>query len=282
MLKKRVLFLFFIIFSWNISSEVVISQMTSSILQESYDSSPDNLFMEGKLQVGETSYPIIYYREKNRENYFNISVKIDNELTRYKQNKDETLTSGTQSFYTTEIPIEILDYPLRSREYTVLERSNLYEFKGISCNKILVLHTNRVIEEEKKEEGLDSIDPLDAYIMSTTNLNDEFTLETEPEPEPLPVIIPDYEKLIFTVSEMSDLVMEVQFYKAKKDREPAYIYEAVNLHFIDGFYTVTSWRIRDVKKDITIQVNLNQETLTHDRMKVNPKHRNMISFYGVR
>lgn len=276
MFKKRVLFLFFVIFSWNITSEVVISQGNSSILQKSYETNPEELFMEGLLIQDETSYPFVLYREKNSDDYFNLSIKQDNQSVRFKQTGEKSLSSGEKNILDTEIPLELLQYPLRSREYTVLERSNLYKFKELSSNKILVLHKDPVVPEE-----VDAEEPILNEEESEMESTDEDAESITP-PTPQIVIIPDYEKLIITVSEMSHTIMEVQYYREKTDREPAYIYEAINIHFIEGYYTVTNCRLTDVKSETTIEFQYNQESVMYNKSDIPPKYRSMTTFYGVR
>ena len=145
MIKKKVIILFFSMCLANIFAD-------NNLLIDSYNNSSAKFYTKGIItnSDGKTSN-ITIYKEKNRDNFFDISILIDSDLF---QNSSKELNevyfknnfSNNNSTFYENLPLELLNLGFRNRDFTILETSASFKFKGLKTNKLLS------VEKEYLEE----------------------------------------------------------------------------------------------------------------------------------
>ncbi|MBN2619201.1 MAG: hypothetical protein JXR64_12885 [Spirochaetales bacterium] len=251
MLKKRVIILFFAIFSSLIYSENTILNDGSKIFNDSLASIPKNLFIEGQLENGELSIPIIYYQEKNSLGDISISIKQDLNQSKMVFDKDKNKYLGSKNLLNTNVDIEILNYYIRNRVITILEKSSTFKYKNLKSNKILMV-------EEKNPNNIDNLEE-SSFITSSNE---------------------KYKKIIYIIASESKTILRKEFYLNIDDKTPYIIMDAIDINYIENNYIVTEWEITNLDKKIKIKFN--NKTVIVNKNDISNIYADMLSFSGVR
>lgn len=269
MLKKRIIILFLTLFLFKTYSNTGSSLSNNSILDSYYTSSPDQFFTKGIIAIDGKNTSFELYSEKNSEGFNNFSININENLykTISKEYKDlfelnSIKIHGDSVFYNTLLPLELLNYPIRNKEYTILEKYSSFKYKNLRSNKILIKDKIEIIPVPVIDQnGL----PIDIIRISKNNY------------------LPDkYEKIIYIISNESNIILRKEFYLRNNDRAPKYIIEVNSIKYIGGYYIATDWTIKEPSSSNMINFKYNVETIIYNKKDVSNKFSQMISFYGVR
>lgn len=296
MLKKRIIFIFLTLFLIEANANTTIGLLSKKIVDDQEKSKPDNFFVSGILTIEDIETPFKIYTEKNNY-YSDFSIYIEDSLIMskteeyrdlYQENNNKIISS--HKLLNSFIPIDILNYPLRNRDYSLLEKSIVYKYKNLKANKILI--KDKVIEEP--EPIIDELTSTEDEPTSTEDVivNPEIVNELAQETTKVETNIVEiekskfeinkYKKIIYTIAEGSDIVLNKEFYLNEDDLKPIYIYDVDSIKYIDGFYIPTEWSLTDFNTQIKISFKYNTETINYSKDKISNEFEKMTNFYGVR
>jgi hypothetical protein len=272
MFRKRVFILFFIFILFNLSAESDISSSDKKIVDEVNNNSPNNFFTIGELTINEEIKQIVIYIEKNRDNFNNLSIKVDDELlkvtnsvTESKFNKNGKKVTNNFPFLDTTIPLSVINHVNRNSDYLIIDKPSRFTYKNLKCYKILVKEKEKL---EIEEEMTDITDQMSAIQTSVTKVKD-----LDPEV---------FQKTIYYISDISSIILKKEFYKNKDDRDPAYTIDSESINYINNHYIVTEWKITDIKSKQEIKFRYNIETMIYNKEDILREFNTLTSFYGVR
>ncbi len=323
MLKKRVFILFFSLFLFNLNAESKNSLLNAELLEDSYTNSSKQLFSHGVIIKEDITTPITIYRVKNKFNFYDFSIKIEDDIYKSSSkefdelsNKNSKRVIGENTFFDT-LPLDILNYGLRNREYTLIEKAITFKYKGLETNKILI--TQKEIIEEPEEiilieestfiddslttEEFTSTDEIMIIEEATTtdkttsseesnstvestlssddigadSKNNETVVSVKPTFKPA-----KYKKLIYYQAKDTNQILRKEFYFDKTDRNPEYIVETNGINFINGYYIEIEYSITNFKTDQTYIFKYNTETMLYNKEKITNEFKDMTNFYGVK
>lgn len=293
MLKKRIIILFLTLFLFKAFANTNQNLLSSKIIEDQEKSKPENFFSTGTLTLLNNKIPFEIYIEKNQ--YFsNLSIHIQDSTLKSKTEEfedffqsDNNKIDGSNKIGTTNIPLELLNYPLRQRDYTILEKSIVYKFKNLKSNKILI--TNKIVEipEIIETEVVEPVDNIEEQNIDTETEAVEEIDTTNNDVEEMELVNTieidnKYKKLIYIVAEGSNIVLRKEFYLDEDDRDPKYIYEVESIKYIDGYYIPNEWSITEETTKTRALFLYNTDTITYVEKMIPNQYENMTSFNGVR
>ncbi|MGL1894590.1 MAG: hypothetical protein OCD02_23395 [Spirochaetaceae bacterium] len=288
MLKRTIVLFFISLLSICFINADSISD--KSYFDEYYKNSVPTFFAEGEIEFNEIVTVFAVYKEKNKFNHYNLSIKIDNKIYKIVANEttdlfyiDKTKVTDKDFFYSLPIPLNVLNNALRNRDYILLEKSSRFKFKNIRSNKISVL--NKVVEITNditdstvlKVSSINEENPVDEIIPEASNYN-----ITKDVKKIVPIKENIYSQIDYIISANTPVILKKEFYLTKKSRIPLYIYETNKINYINGHYTETEWMLTNTKTDESIIFRYNIQSILYNKQDVSKEFGSMISFYGVK
>lgn len=274
MLNKRIILIFLTLITFKVYSESKLDQQNIKIIEDQYNSLPDNFFVEGIISIENQVSSFQLYQEKNSF-FTSQSITVENQLLKSKSDEYFDLFSlnngkiiGTHKFLNTFLPLEILNFPLRNREYTILEKAIVYKYKNLKANKILIIDKKNEIKEFTNTYNEESI------------IDNSYELDVVVEETPFESN--KYEKLIYTIAEGSNIILKKEFFLNENDRIAKFIYEVENIKYIDGYYIPVEWYYSDSNKSNTLRFKYDTNSIVYTKEKVPNEFSKMATFYGVR
>lgn len=296
MLKKRLIFIFLTLFLIDANANTTVGLLSKKMVEDQEKGKPDSFFVSGILTIEDIETPFKIYTEKNK--YFSdFSIYLEDSLIMSKTEEYRDLfqennnkISSSYKLLSSFIPLDILNYPLRNRDYTLLEKSIVYKYKNLKANKILI--QDKVIEEP--EPIIDDLTSIENEPTSTEDeiVNPKLVNELEQETTKVETNIVEiekskfeinkYKKITYTIAEGSDIILNKEFYLNVDDLKPLYIYDVDSIKYIDGFYIPTEWSLTDFNTKQKISFKYNTETIIYSKEKISNEFEKMTNFYGVR
>jgi len=280
MLKKRVIFLFFAFFSISLFSQNI---SIDKIVENIFKNSPDTLFLQGIISNNDTVNNFYLYRVKNRDNFFDLSLLLNNDVFKISSKTNSEITYknneniSDNNLFLKDLPLDLLNYGLRNREYQLLSE---IKYKGIEVYKVIIIDKVVPIIIDKIEDLVsDQVDsePLESeneIIENNSSIDKDFTNDIE--------INNKFKKIILYISKETGVIIKEEFYSQKTDREPLFIKDVKNINYINGFYIPVFWEINSLKSKQTYLVKYNNETISYNKTDIPNNMENMTNFYGVK
>jgi len=318
---KRSVLVFLIISLFNIF--VINSQniIDKNLLEDSFNASSEMLFAQGSIssKKGIDSFKI--YRTKNRDGFFDLSIKINEDLYQLSAKKTNDISYKNNSkmednnYFYDSLPLDLLNYGFRNVDFKILEKSSVFKYKGLNADKILVTEKEEVIEAPTIEENttsdeipsieentiedseivnetstfLDLSKSQDSSLINNNKEENSYPLTpltpsiiTQPKEDKVVYEPAKYKKIVLYLGEDNNLILRKEFYSNITDREPKYIVEANSINFINGFYIIVEYNISDIENNRDYILKYNTQTLDFSDNELVGTDRRMSNFYGVK
>ncbi|OQY40777.1 MAG: hypothetical protein B6229_00900 [Spirochaetaceae bacterium 4572_7] len=281
MLKKRVIVLFFILSTICLFGDTKESVSDKAFIDKGYEAAPKVFFATGKVITNEKEFPITIYREKNKNNFYNLSIKMDNDIYKITSGELETIfnlnnveLSGDVLLKNSNIPLDILNYSLRNMDYNVLSKSRSFKYLEIPTNKILIKEKKII---KKVTPTVLDMEPRD---LDANNIEPRFVEESNKDVESINFLPEKYKKVIYYQGELPSISLKKEFYLNKSDIEPQYVVEVTRIVFINGNYIIANWEITDKKSKKVTTFHLNIDSVIFNKQDIPRDFKSLLYFKG--
>ncbi len=219
------------------------------LIESIYNKSNKYFFSSGEIIINDVIAKFSIYKEKNRDDGFNVALKIGNDIIKsiskngsFSWNKNGSKISNNYPLLGTTIPIEIINYGTLNPNYVIQQKTSINKFKNI----------------------------------------DSYTIELNYNMLKTDVSSVKYKKIIYTLSENNNIILKADLYINISDRSPHFNYEIDSINYINGSYIGNVWRIIDKKNNQEILFRYNIETIIYNKDEIPAEFNSLVSFNGVR